>query len=198
MSATHKSSKDVAARAAAEIAEAVEGVLPMYTKSVERLADLQKKSLDLAAQQNAELIDASKNSIHRFVPGTSGTFLFDVAGQAFEKYVETQKGAIDLVVEQSQALSNLSKEPVDSVSKAASGWTALLQQWVEYSIATQKKTLDFTAMQNKAAYEASKRQFGISDTPATESFRRGLDALVETQKAVLDMASTPMKSVANA
>src|SRR5208282_108871 len=122
--------------------------------------------------------------------------LLDFAGRALEKYVETRKGAINLVAEQGHTIAGISKEQVDSTSKAVNGLAALVQQSVEYSIAVQKEALDFGAEQNKSVYQAAKRQFGLSDTPASESFQRVLHAVVETQKAVLDIPSTLSKSAA--
>jgi hypothetical protein len=65
---------------------------------VERLADLEKKSLEAAAEQNAEWMEAWKKTF-RLSPESPGLFLFDLLGETFEHFVETQKGIIDLAVE---------------------------------------------------------------------------------------------------
>jgi hypothetical protein len=196
MATPNKSSGEETTKAGVERNEVTDGFLPLYTKSVDRFAELQTKALDAAAQQNAELIETYKGTFQRFVPGTPAMLLLDLAGHAFEKFVEFRKGAINLVVEQSHTVAGISKEQVDSTSKAVNGLAALVQQSVDYSIAAQKETLDFIAEQNKSAYQAAKRQFCISDTPATDSFQRVFHALVETQKAVLDIPSTLSKSAA--
>jgi len=194
MATTHKSSREEATKAGVERNEVMDGFLPLYTKSMDRFAELQTKVLDAASHQNAELIEAYKRTFQRFVPGTPAVLLLDLAGQAFEKFVETRKGAINLVVEQGHTMAGISKEQVDSTSKAVNGLAALVQQSVEYSIAAQKEALDFGAEQNKSAYQAAKRQFGLSDTAASDSFQRVLHAVVETQKAVLDIPSTVSRS----
>jgi methyl-accepting chemotaxis protein len=171
--------------------EAVEDFIPLYTKNVKRLADLQKKSLEIAAEQNAEFIDSCKKAFH-FVPETPGLFLFDVLGQAFEQVVETQKGAINLAVEQSDALANLAQERGGSAAKVAEGVTALFKQTVEQTVAAQKKALEYYSEQHKTAYETAKKQFRFSN-PAAEAFQSGLDVLIETQKTMLDIASKPLK-----
>jgi len=196
MATTHKSSREEATKAGVERNEVMDGFLPLYTKSMDRFAELQTKVLDAASHQNAELIEAYKRTFQRFVPGTPAVLLLDLAGQAFEKFVETRKGAINLVVEQGHTMAGISKEQVDSTSKAVNGLAALVQQSVEYSIAAQKEALDFSAEQNKSAYQAAKRQFGLSDTAASDSFQRVLHAVVETQKAVLDIPSTLSRSAA--
>jgi methyl-accepting chemotaxis protein len=177
--------------AAAAKAEAVENFIPLYTKSVERLAELQKKSLEIAAEQNAEFIGTCKKALS-FVPEVPGLFLFEQLGQAFESYVETQKSAIDLVVEQSQEVAGLAKSWSGSAAKVTEGMTSLFQQGVEQSVAAQKKTLDFYSEQHKTAYETAKKQFHISN-PAAEVFQSGLDLLIQTQKTMLDIASKPLK-----
>jgi hypothetical protein len=184
--------------AAAEKAQVAENFVPLYTKGVELFAELQKKSLDVATQQSAEWIGAWKKAASRFMPAAPGWPLFELAGEAFEAYVETQKGAIDLAVEQSQTVAGIAKDSIESFSKTADGVTALFQKSVEYSVAAQKKALDLAAKQNKAVYETARRQYGIPPTPAAESIQRSFDALVETQKAVLDFASKPLKSAAAA
>jgi hypothetical protein len=193
--ATHnKSSREEATKAGVERNEVMDGFLPLYANGLDRFAELQTKVLDAASHQNAELIEAYKRTFQRFVPGTPAVLLLDLAGQAFEKFVETRKGAINLVVEQGHTMAGISKEQVDSTSKAVNGLAALVQQSVEYSIAAQKEALDFSAEQNKSAYQAAKRQFGLSDTAASDSFQRVLHAVVETQKAVLDIPSTVSRS----
>ena len=188
MSTPKKSTKSVGTKH-----EAVENFIPLYTKNVERLADMQKKSLEIISEQNAEFIDTCKKAFH-FIPETPGMFLFDLFGEAFNRVVDTQKGAIDLAVEQSHALANLAQQRGGSPAKVAEGVTALFQQTVESSVAAQKKALDYYSQQQKTVYETAKRQFRISN-PAAEVFQAGLDVLIETQKTMLDIASKPLKYV---
>ena len=186
MSTPKKSTKSVGTKH-----EAVENFIPLYTKNVERLADMQKKSLEIISEQNAEFIDTCKKAFH-FIPETPGMFLFDLFGEAFNRVVDTQKDAIDLAVEQSHALANLAQQRGGSAAKVAEGVTALFQQTVESSVAAQKKALDYYSQQQKTVYETAKRQFRISN-PAAEVFQAGLDVLIETQKTMLDIASKPLK-----
>ena len=192
MSTPKKSTKSTAG--AAKKNEVVEAFIPLYTKNVERLAELQKKSLEIAAEQNAELIDACKKAFS-YVPETPGSFLFDLVGQSFNRFVETQKGAIDLAVEQSHVVAGMAKERGGSAAKVAEGVTELFKQSVEHSVAAQKKALDYYATQHKAACETAKKQFRIPDNPAADAFQSGIDALIDTQKTMLDIVSKPFKSI---
>jgi len=191
------STRKKSANSAAGVAkknEVVEAFIPLCTKNVERLAELQKKSLDIAAEQNAELISACKKA-YNYIPETPGMFLFDLVGQTFERFVETQKGAIELAVEQSHVVAGLAKERGASASKVVEGVTALFKQSVEHSVAAQKKALDYYAEQHKTACETAKKQFHIANNPAAVAFQTGIDALIQTQKTMLDNVSKPFMSI---
>jgi len=77
------------------------------------------------------------------------------------------------------------------------GVTSMFQQAVQHSVALQKKTLDHYSEQHRSAYDTAKKQFRMA-TPGAEAFQSGLDALFETQKAMLDIASKPLRHVAAA
>jgi len=77
--------------------EAVENFIPLYTKNVERLADMQKKSLQIASEQNAEFIDTCKKAFH-FYAGDPGIVSIRPARRGLQSDVDTQKGAIELAV----------------------------------------------------------------------------------------------------
>ena len=73
--------------------------------------------------------------------------------------------------------------------------TGLFKQSVEYSVATQKKALDYYAEQHKTACETARKQFRIPNNPAVDAFQNGVDALIQTQKTMLDIVSKPFKAV---
>jgi hypothetical protein len=180
--------------AAAESAEVAATFVPVYSKSVERLAEVQKKSLEAAVEQNAEILNNYKKAFP-FVAEGPASFWFDLATQSFERYVETQKDAIDLAVEQSATLVGLAEERGTLAAKFADSGTALFQRAVDHSVAAHKKNLEFCAEQQKVGYETAKKQFRFTN-PFAEAFQSGLDLLIETQKTVLDIASKPVRHAA--
>lgn len=194
MSTPRKSTRSP--RAATESAQAAASFVPVYTKSVERLADLQKNSLEAAAGQNAELVQTCKKAFH-LTPETPGLFWLEVLGQSFDRYVETQKEFIDLAVEQTETLTGLAEERGALVAKFTDNAAALVQETVDRATATQKKNLGFCAEQQRAAYETAKKQFRFANplfaNPFAGIFQSGVDLLLETQKSVLDIASKPAK-----
>jgi len=197
MSTTKRTASGPVSTAAAENSEVVETVSNLYSKSVERIAELQKKGIDMAVEQNAEVLGACKK-MSQTVPGFSSLFMLDSAATAFARYADTQKGAIDLVLEQSHALTGMVKESAYATVKIGSGATAVLLSTVEQTVIAQKKALDDSAAQGKAAFEKAKQYFGLTGTPAeqvAESFQHGVDSLIATQKELLDIAAKPFTPV---
>jgi putative protein kinase ArgK-like GTPase of G3E family len=125
----------------------------LFIKGVERAAELQKKSLDDAARQNAEAIAAYKKG-PQAVP--SAPAVYDLAGQAFEGYIETQKSVIDQIVKQTAALVESAKDSGNSAQKVAADFTKTVQQSIERAVEVQKKALDLITQTAKAPI-ASKR-----------------------------------------
>jgi len=197
MSTTKRTAGGPVSTAAAEKTEVVETITNLCSKSVERIAELQKKGIDVAVEQNAELLNACKK-VSQSVQGASSLFMLELAANAFARYADTQKEAIDLVLEQSHVLASLVKEHATSTVKAGEGATAVLLQTVEKSVVAQKKALDNSAAQGKAAFEKAKQYWGLTGTPAeqvAESFQHGVDSLIATQKELLDIAAKPFTAV---
>jgi len=200
MPTTSKSSKKaVNATAAAVNPEFVDAFSPLVLNSVERIADLQKKTLDIAAEQTAEWLGAWKKAFSYF-PVTPPDFIFDVAGQAVQTALETQRSAIELVVEQTKSVNGIAKERAAAYTKIAEGVTSTIQKSVERSVEAQKKVLEFASEQNKAVFEGTKKQFGAAAGPATifvDTIQRGADAVIEAQKSILNIASQPFAASKN-
>jgi hypothetical protein len=189
---TSKSSKKGTPANGAATKEAVADVFtPLYLNSVGRVAELQKNSLDLAAEQTTAWIGAWKTAVSYFSVNPP-TFFFDTFGQAVQTCVDTQKSAIDLAVEQTEAATKIARQRVDAYSKITETATAALQTTAERSVEAQKKVLEFVSAQNKSISEATKKQIGSG--PATvivDSFERGANALIEVQKSILEATAQP-------
>jgi len=138
MNTTKKTTSHTVSAAAAEKTEVVETIATLYTNGVERLAEVQKIGIDLAAKQNAELLDAWKK-IARAFPGAPGLVMLDLVSNALDRYADTQKGAIDLVLEQSHALAGLAKERASSTADAVEGAAAIVKQTVDRAVAAEER-----------------------------------------------------------
>jgi flagellar hook-basal body complex protein FliE len=120
----------------------------LFLKGVERAAELQKKSLDAAAQQNAEVI-ATYQKGPQVVPAMPN--VFELAGKAFEGYIEAQKSVIDQMVKQTAALVQSAKESGNSAQKVAEDFTKTIQPLIEHTVEAQKKALELVAQQAKTS-----------------------------------------------
>jgi hypothetical protein len=189
---TSKSSKTATTKIpAATKAEFVDAFTPVILNTVESIADLQKKTLDIAAEQTAQWMDAWKQSF-AFFPVAPPAFVFDAASQAMQTAIENQKSAIDMVVEQTKSVTGINRVRAEAYSKIASEVTTTVRKSVARTIEAQKKVLDFATHQNKAGFESAKKQLGNVAGPATailDSFQRGTDAVIEGQKSILNIAT---------
>jgi hypothetical protein len=195
MSSTSKSTKKAATAVSPEF---VDTVTPLVLNSVERVADLQRKTLDLAAEQTAELIGAWKKAFGYF-PVKPPAFFFDFAGQAVQTAIENQKNAIDLVVEQTEAATGIAKVRLEAYAKIADGVSTSVRKSVERSVDAQTKMLEFASTQSKAGFESARKQLGAASGPATailDTFQLGADTMIEAQKSFLNFASQPFVTTA--
>ena len=177
-----------------ETPEILETVATFYAQGIDRLAEVQKKGLDLATRQNNEILDSWKK-IASAVPGGSGLQMLDLASKAFDRFADMQKGAINLMLTQSDALLCVVREGASSASEANGISAGLVQQAVEESVSAQKKALDEFAAQSRPAFEKAKSQLGLAGTPAeavADALQRGVESLTENQKEFLDFATSPL------
>lgn len=166
-----------------------ESMAKLFTGGVGRMAEAQKKSIDIAAQQNAELVDLWKKAFEK-IPGAPGLFLLELQKSGFDRYAEIQKAAIDFVVEQNKAFTDAVKERSAAATRVTEEMDSFAKKSVERAIAMQKKALEQSAAQAKAVVESSSKSFGPNSQmeAAADSMQRGVDAVVDAQKELLDMA----------
>ena len=179
-----------------DTAEFVEKVATMYGYGIDRIAEVQKKGLDLATRQNEDLIGAWKE-IAKAVPGAPGLPMLDLVTNAFERYADTQKTAIDLVLTQSHALLGVVKKSAASTADAVAATDELAQKTVEQTVSAQKKALDDAAAAASATFQRAKAQMGIAGTPAetaADALQRGVETLAASQKELLDFAARPLQT----
>jgi hypothetical protein len=113
-------------------------VATLFTAGVGRIADMQKKSIEIAAQQNAEVVELWKKTVQK-LPGAPGLFMLDLQNTGFDRYAETQKAAIDFFVEQSHAFADLLKERTTAAEKATEDADNFAKKSMERVVAMQKK-----------------------------------------------------------
>ena len=164
MSASHKSGGTAAGQ--------LDSFWAAYAKGVEELADLGRQTIDKAAEQNRELFAAWKKGVDQTVEG-------------LQQAAQAQKALLAVAVERGRVVSKLATENAESVSKTAAGVAAVVDSLGASANSAQKQALEIAAAQSSSAYDAAKRHFETSGTAAVETFQRGVDTLLETQKTVL-------------
>src|ERR1039457_7468561 len=100
-----------AANAAPEVAVAVDSTGASFAtlmhRGIERLANLQKSTLDMVVQQTADINATMRKSIK--VPAElSGSSFPDFTGQAVEGWIVAQKNVLDLMVDRKSTRLNSS------------------------------------------------------------------------------------------
>jgi hypothetical protein len=171
MSATHKSS-GAAAAIGAQIDNFFADCAKKVTTGFEELTELRRQSLDVVAQQNGQLVSVWNKGI-------------ELAVEAFQQSVQAQKDILEVAAERNRVMTRLATEQTESFTKVAVGVTAAVDTLANYARSAQKQVVDFAATQNTAAYAAAMQQFESSGQAAAETFKRGVDTLIETQRSVL-------------
>ncbi|MGD0366263.1 MAG: hypothetical protein ABSA94_02310 [Acidobacteriaceae bacterium] len=190
MSTTQRVHRDPAAPEPPAKIDVGESVASLFTTGVGRIAEIQKKTIEMAAQHNAEAVELCRNAVQK-LPGAPGLFMLDLQSTGFDHYAEIQKVAIDFFVEQSRAFADLLKVRTATAEKVIEDADSFAKKSVERAVAMQKKALEHSAAQAKTVFESSNRQFGVEGSPvgaAADSIQRGVDAIVDAQKELLDMA----------
>lgn len=176
---------------------ATETLATLYTDAVERLAEAQKKSIDLIKQQGVESAKTASRATRSFV-GDQELFPVDLSLQFFERVADAEKVAIDLFVQQTRVFSGMATDRTAMMIKSAETAMGLAQQAVERVVEFQKKPCEYTSEQARDAFARTKQALETPDTSGeatARSFKRGMDVLVETQKELLDIAIKPFQPV---
>jgi hypothetical protein len=128
----------------------------LFSKGLERVIEASKTSLDLAVEQNAEVLASCKKALN--ASSMPGSFLFDMAGKAFEGYVTFQKSLLDFTVEQNSATVEAAHRYSHDASKAKEEITHAIRQSVDHAEAAQKTALDLAAKQTREVSDTVKHQ----------------------------------------
>ena len=173
-----------------ERADIREEASALYLRGVERLAAVQKQLIDVVVQHNKEAFEVIKRATAK-IPGAVGAPALDLAHRAVGRSADIHKSAVDLVVEQNKIWMDTFTDRTGTVKKSSESATNAFKHAMESTLAVQRKALEHTASQTKAMVDAARNQFGFSGTQAdamTDTFRRGVDTIVEAQKELLNIA----------
>lgn len=191
MAAGVRTNREAATEEINEKADIRNETAAFYLRGVERVADVQKELIDLAVQQNKEMGDLLKKAAAR-LPGAPRIPMLDLIYGAISRFADVEKASVDFLVDQNRIWMDAYKDRTGTARKTGESASHAVKQAMESSFAVQKKALEHTAAHTKAVVDAARNQFGISGTQAdamTDSFRRGVDTIVEAQKELLHIVT---------
>lgn len=171
--------------------DVVQNMAGTLLKGVERLAEIQKQAISLAVQQNTEMVAIVKKTAEK-MPIVPRLAFLDLAVGTFGRYAEAQKQAIDFAVEQSKLWTDLFKDRSRLVKEVSDSNSKAVKQSIESSLAMNKRGLDTAAAEAKASVDAVKEQFGLGGPQViamTESFKKGIDTVIDAQKEVMELVA---------
>lgn len=180
------------------ITEDVPGTMAdIMSKGTKRLVELHKSALDMTVRQNLDVFNAFDRIFKpaRYLPGM---MFYELGVRSFENLVKAEKEVLDLVAQQTEAMLRYEHGPGDSAEQVTKNAQTAFRDSVDRVTAAHKTVLDFAAEQNKTVFETAKRQLGGNETAtaAAESMQHSFDALITTQKKMLDSAVAPVKAAA--
>lgn len=186
MSEPARTSRTPVADESAKVLEMRDNFTAHYTKGVERVAEIQKRSIDLALQHNQEAIALWKQATEK-LPWAPRIPVLEQTAAALERVTETQKWAIDLMVEQTRAAADLFKDRSGSWKKTTDAMFGFAQESFNRTVGAQKKAAEAVMTHGKATYDKAREQFEFPGSQAVaETIQRGVGSVVEAQKAVLE------------
>ena len=130
-------------------------LIDLFSKGVERAAELQKKALDAATEQTSQAIAASKRTMEAM---PSGPDMLSTVEKGFKRYIDAQKKAIDLVVQQTAAMVNTTKESGSSAIGMVEEFAKSLQNAVEHAVELEKEVIGLAAHSAKATGGAARHK----------------------------------------
>jgi hypothetical protein len=163
----------------------------MMLRGLERLADLQKLTLEALNSQTKD-ISSTVRDVLRVSPAAPGTVFLDLTEQAVEEWTNAQKTVVDLMAQQSADALKSADAGAGIASQSAAAAAELLRRSAERAITAQEITLAYAVLQQAGIAEVVKRQTGVDQTPfaaASHSMQRGLESVMEKQREFLGEAA---------
>jgi hypothetical protein len=183
-----------------EVPETAAAIAMLMHRNFERLANLQKATLEALGQQTADVTETVRTSLKWASATPAAAYWFEVAGNGMEGWIGAQKNILDLMVEQSAYSAQVTAERVGYAAQSIHKLGELVQQSFERTTTAQKTILDFAAKQNDAMAHAFARPVsGPVAAPVAEiaqSMHHGLATLIDKQKEFVDAAGKMAKEAA--
>jgi hypothetical protein len=181
------------------IPETASALTMLMHRNLERLANLQKATLDTLGHQTADVTQTMRKSVKADGVGAFAA-LFDFAETGMQEWIGTQKSILDLMVDQSAHTAHVTAERTGYASQSINKLSELVQQSFERTTAAQKTILDFAAKQNDAVAQAFGRPaagpVGAPMAEMAQSMHQGLATLIDKQKEFVEATGKMVREAA--
>ncbi len=204
MNAKTQSTTDAPPEAPTEktaIPETAAALTMLMHRNFERLANLQKATLDTLSHQTADVTETTRKSL-KAIPSGPAAALFDFAVYGMDGWIGTQKSILDLLVDQSAHAAQVTAERAGYATQSLNKLSELVQQSFDRTTAAQKAMLDFAAKQNEAFAHAfahpAAGPAAESMAEMAQSMHRGVATFIDKQKEFVEAAGKMAKEAAAA
>jgi hypothetical protein len=183
------------------IPETAAALTMLMHRNFERLANLQKATLDTLSHQTADVTETMRKS-SKAPPSGPAAALFDFAENGMQGWIGTQKSILDLFVDHSSHTAQVTAERTGYAAQSLNKLSELVQQSFERTTAAQKAMLDFAAKHNEAfAHTFAQPASGPAAESVAEmaqSMHRGVATFIDKQKEFFEAAGKMAKEAAAA
>jgi hypothetical protein len=166
----------------------------LFNKGFERVIEAGKATLDLAAAQNADILDICKKALSST---QAPVFMLDLAGEALTGQLTLQKSLLDMAALQTASITEAAQELLQEPAKAQAGIAKLFQQSMDRTVAAHDSVLEYAAAQAKSVNSTVKAQPNVAGSPVetlADSIQRGVETAIATQKEILANAAKASKN----
>jgi hypothetical protein len=176
---------------------AAQSILEMLERGGQSYVEMQKQMLEMAGQQTELAMKAAKEGR----PGAAALPMEQIAEfskQGVQAWVESQKRILDMIQQQTHKLSDKTKEQTEAKSEAkpeaaaapapAGDFAAMARSSFEQYLEMNRKFMEMAGQQMAEMTKAFTG--GVTYRPPVtlqDLARQGLDAWVNTQRAMLDL-----------
>lgn len=170
----------------------------LINKGLERAVEAGKTTLDLAAAQGADVLDAIKKALK---PTQAPLFPLELAGDALTGSITLQKSLLDMIVLQAASITEAAQEAIAEPTKAQAGLAKLIQTSVDRTVAAQDQVLEYAAAQTKSVSSTVKAQANVAGSPVetfADQIQKGVETAIATQKEIMANAAKASKNIAKA
>jgi hypothetical protein len=156
-------------------------------QGLEKMAEIQKSTLEIYSQQSQGAIESIKNAFP-----VAPVHLFELAELAIRQLFQVQVHLLDLMVKQSAACAEASK--IQSNSGHEGVFVKAMGNTTDSFLAMHKKAVEFVTQQSQSFRDDIMGQInGDGSLNSADAIQRGTEAIIQAQKRFWDAMLKPFQ-----